>query len=720
MSWAPTGQNWVFLDSLRSLNPYPDTINIEELENELSFKNQYNINNNNSIAKINELIATITRIATAEQAKENAAINYYFEKRIIPIITELNIIKNSYPEDSTIEYYLNLLNNINNKKNNLQPEELIAGINAIMQDFNSLLGHLEEIEENIPTQSTLRYSVESELEQFWIIQSQYSAILRNFFTQYIEQSENGLQKPQISPLFATDIDILIEDEYKKFINQVKDEIAPEIIKGLIYVDFLTYLRRYSNIPRTLNSLYFAFQQYINDISVRQTQLQQILHELQQLDKSQQKILERAKAALKRATKALTSTTSAGYYGPSTDKVENTLAFRSEAIRKAEEQYYANKKFYELLYSNKEDNTKKEKKMKETKVSPLAFTWRPHNKSDQGYFAEDMRSILVNALAVDANIGADRIIIIGELIATLDLKVIDEINNLQSAMSTQFTTKEQRRLYHTYDTETGKREKTIQLTRGKNSIQNEGKRLTKANREIIKKLKAQLDPRQKLFIAHETDKLYRDSPNKTSIEMHGRSINILTALAKMNTDTPFSQIDPFSLIPYFLNLKEKVTINSEDNQEPLERYLTLFAGMLMFDDLGSMVQDSLLKTTTLSAHQVQQIHIYNLNGTFVPLSVLLFNLVSNIQNATTFFNNSFQTGNKLFPIAQISQKPIQANQAKNVIYTTNKDYKDYATGAKAAQAAWQNLADDVIASTVLHIIMRTGFEDTFTQMMTGKF
>jgi len=47
----------------------------------------------------------------------------------------------------------------------------------------------------------------------------------------------------------------------------------------------------------------------------------------------------------------------------------------------------------------------------------------------------MRSILVNALAVDANIGADRLVIIGELITKLDLKVIDEINNLQNAMST---------------------------------------------------------------------------------------------------------------------------------------------------------------------------------------------------------------------------------------------------------------------------------------------
>jgi len=85
-------------------------------------------------------------------------------------------------------------------------------------------------------------------------------------------------------------------------------------------------------------------------------------------------------------------------------------------------------------------------------------------------------------------------------------------------------------------------------------------------------------------------------------MHGRHINILTALAKMNTDIPISEIDPFSLIPYFLNFRAEKTLNAEDNKEPLERYLTLFAGMLMFDDLGSMINDAFIKN--IKTQQVQ--------------------------------------------------------------------------------------------------------------------
>jgi hypothetical protein len=69
---------------------------------------------------------------------------------------------------------------------------------------------------------------------------------------------------------------------------------------------------------------------------------------------------------------------------------------------------------------------------------------------------------------------------------------------------------------------------------------------------------------------------------------------------------------------------------------LANYLSIFAGLLMFDDVYNMAKeaDKMLKKAT-PYKTVKQIHLYNLNGIYVPASMLLtytYTTMKQVENA----------------------------------------------------------------------------------------
>ena len=129
-----------------------------------------------------------------------------------------------------------------------------------------------------------------------------------------------------------------------------------------------------------------------------------------------------------------------------------------------------------------------------------------------------------------------------------------------------------------------------------------------------------------FIFHESLKLYSSietGVNKKFGEsgFGGRNMNILSYIDFMLSACDAAGIStPASrdlLIFLALNLSDLAV--GSGNSGPLEKYFSIFAGLLMFDDVTNMAMEA---TQNLPETSIKQVHLYNLNGVYVPASMVL--------------------------------------------------------------------------------------------------
>ena len=71
---------------------------------------------------------------------------------------------------------------------------------------------------------------------------------------------------------------------------------------------------------------------------------------------------------------------------------------------------------------------------------------------------------------------------------------------------------------------------------------------------------------------------------------------------------------------FLALNLNPSAAAASAKGPLENYFSIFAGLLMFDDVKNMALEA-AKIAQENTH-IHQIHLYNLNGIYVPASMIL--------------------------------------------------------------------------------------------------
>jgi len=98
----------------------------------------------------------------------------------------------------------------------------------------------------------------------------------------------------------------------------------------------------------------------------------------------------------------------------------------------------------------------------------------------------------------------------------------------------------------------------------------------------------------MFIYHESLKLYSsvETGNSKDKGFHGRSMNILSFIDFMDS----AAVDGFSLAISH-NLMSFIALNLMPNavaaqlKDPLESYFSIFAGLLMFDDVRNMALEA---------------------------------------------------------------------------------------------------------------------------------
>ena len=202
----------------------------------------------------------------------------------------------------------------------------------------------------------------------------------------------------------------------------------------------------------------------------------------------------------------------------------------------------------------------------------------------------------------------------------------------------------------------------------------------------------------IFIYHQSLKLYTQIEEHKTTQFHGRNmqiLNMLDNLYSLDNITGLTLVDQSIMYGAVINLSEMALGHTA--LTPVENYLSIFAGLLMFDDIQNMAWDIARTTTnqiTSEYGQAYNIHLYLVNDIYVPGSMLLTTIAEALKAGYT----------------EISSR----NGARVTIDTSeaDKSITNYlearASGMKYNIDQWQDEAENVASGTKAQITFLSSF------------
>lgn len=137
----------------------------------------------------------------------------------------------------------------------------------------------------------------------------------------------------------------------------------------------------------------------------------------------------------------------------------------------------------------------------------------------------------------------------------------------------------------------------------------------------------------IFIYHESLKLYASVEEGKHNEFEGRTLGILNALDSLYTANNIAGLElPSQEILYGIVLNLAKGAVAASSKPLVENYLSIFAGLLMFDDIQNIALDAArqAQTQVLDHGEALNIHLYLLNDIYVPGSLLLTSIANAMQ------------------------------------------------------------------------------------------
>ena len=210
----------------------------------------------------------------------------------------------------------------------------------------------------------------------------------------------------------------------------------------------------------------------------------------------------------------------------------------------------------------------------------------------------------------------------------------------------------------------------------------------------------LEEGKRIFIYHESLKLYvRAEEHKTS-KFEGRELNILTALDMLYSMNDFGGLFlPNQEIFYNLVLNLSDLAVGKEMRGEVEDYLSIFAGMLMFDDLQNMAKELAYKATNkLQYSHIDNIHLYLLNDTYYPSSMILSNIYQELLATSNVIDFS--------SVEQSAQAIIDVSGADSTIDSYVKKHLKPHSGYSIND--WADQRDEIASGTKVKIIFMQSF------------
>ena len=214
----------------------------------------------------------------------------------------------------------------------------------------------------------------------------------------------------------------------------------------------------------------------------------------------------------------------------------------------------------------------------------------------------------------------------------------------------------------------------------------------------------------MFIYHESLKLYSsvETGNSKDKGFHGRSMNILSFIDFMDS----AAVDGFSLAISH-NLMSFIALNLMPNavaaqlKDPLESYFSIFAGLLMFDDVRNMALEA-AKLANYSG-SIKQIHLYNLNGIYVPASMVLSYVSDAVTAASTYVSDGIAAKATIsVPSSNASYESWKAGEAHG------DSGRNYARNELRPEH-WEAVAAESASSTTVTITFLAAFQDFINKL-----
>lgn len=249
------------------------------------------------------------------------------------------------------------------------------------------------------------------------------------------------------------------------------------------------------------------------------------------------------------------------------------------------------------------------------------------------------------------------------------------------------------------------------------LQNANKEIKKKANEINQMILPLLkQENKKLFIYHESLKLYStmeqsdgsgEALKRKAAQFEGRelnSLNIIDLLYSMDDGTnTIGLLDQTALTGAMLNLS-KFAVGGQQ-KATIADYLSIFTGMIMFSDLTNMAAEigqMAANAVTGNNNDATHVHLYNLNGTYVPGSMLL-----------TYMHKILTELGTHMDISQFATTHISTSGADKAI----KEYEDERASGKRKYKPddWEEMAEKVQQGTKVKITFMGTFLNLIDQI-----
>ena len=643
---------YVYLSTLEQTNPEYAA----KAREYSTFKLSNGINDKGKeIQPIQSAISQLKAIAATQATKEHLAIQNYIRK------LDKYINDEACPKAlrDKLEQQKRKLSSYNLDFKNFKSDqfELINAINIVQQDLHTYEKRLSEIitpDEKGAVEKRLPYDIQNRVEQFLLHSSENQKVQANYTNvkrdrKFKQMIKNSLHQVNAPPELLEELYSLIFIDFNNWVENVQDT-------------------SYLNIDEsTLETLYSQYLELSGEAG-KETHVQKLLRT------SQEELI----ILLKDLSNNLHST-----YISQKDYDQLVQFVQTTANKKATIEI--NQKKYSIRQAEQLIETYN-KNIAENEDKRFSFTFHTH--TSHGNFYEFIQTAIAAAANVSANAGADVILPFGTFTYGIEneqnqQRLLRLSRNIGKLISDDFNKQETITIENFR--EQVKKQKALS-----NSIR-AGMKNTEKTMSKIGELN------EDFFIAHESLKLYKSSEESDSTfqEFHGRKMNILSALTKLYSSPILSNslIKPEMLITYLINISE---VTLAHNKDPLETYLSLFAGLLMFDDIRSLAESGIRQITSkIEMSTVDCIHVYNIDGVFIPVSVILNNLIAQMDNVISDISSLDSTGTAIAVIHGPTPEVPEGNVGD----------------------PWEQLANNTIQKTTIQIHFLRGFTEYIQQIFT---
>ena len=607
----------------------------------------------NDVDKINSITTLIGNIAQNERIKELHSISNYFNKNK----KELSLLKNG-------SRLMSMINNPPSDPKNLQAfyDDFILALNLAKRDTEVTLTRIKRLKENIDNSqknivtydNDYRFSIGDDMTkllkrltgQYQINQiddSSLSSRIQEIAIEAIltsnlpERIKSGEDFASIASMILIDIEQIFQQRLDEIMKQNKDiksfrDIADEVLPQ-IKTEYLASIK--NNKPLT--------------------KIQSVIQET-----STELAAAGMETAIRNATNILNIHTSSDL-SLGSQRLQKLQAAHDKNIREQSKEMETKlEQLRSRIFSNSELNES---------LFRIEFT-----KMDSGSAHGNLNELIEGLFGakVRANVATDVITYtfgykITQNNAKLD-KMMHTISEDLSSIGDFLQTKQS--------------QNTTLLT----TLKGVNQKITKDINLLEQFLQDTAHIDEKLFIQHETLKLSKLS-TKEGHGFKGRNMSIFSYINYLASSLSGGNIDADMDSLKFLAYNIIPGAIAENEKGNLEKYFSMFAALLMFDDVENMAQEAVNQVQSLSNNgQIEQLHLYNLNGLYVPSSMLLEYTFQGMQQLSAMVESNYA-----------AQAHIQISSKSS---NTRLSYVERAKGAK---------------STKVQIIFLTGFTTLISRL-----